>query len=386
MARPSLDTEDVFAFFQEQQDPARPLTVTDILTEFDWSRRTVFNKLQELVDRGDLATRKVGGNTRVWWRPASEIGIEGLEEAQKELKVPETPYEILQYARQFIPGENEEKITNRAHIILEAYEFLQERGKAQPRDIKEAVSHHDDGLNETSRWEHYLRPSLKTLPGIEPPPHGKGKWVFVEPGGEIDRALDVVIEASVQKLNINGEGVGADRRRALVQLAYNYLKRHGKAEKSHIQDHLPDYTANYTDFNQLWDQLLVDHLKELPGVEPGPMGVNIWHYIRPGGHLDQQLDVELDDWVQELDMVNIESVAERRRAMIQLAYEYVKEHGSAKSSDMKDALPDYSGHYRDKSSLWNHCIRPALEEAPDIEREGKGFETQVELADFSDED
>ena len=51
--------------------PGTPLTTPEVAVEFDCTDRTVYNKLEALVEAGPLETKKVGARGRVWWRPTS---------------------------------------------------------------------------------------------------------------------------------------------------------------------------------------------------------------------------------------------------------------------------------------------------------------------------
>ncbi|XVH33233.1 PAS domain S-box protein (plasmid) [Haloferacaceae archaeon DSL9] len=46
-----------------------PLTTPEVADEFDCTARTIYNKLELLVQDGVLRTKKVGARGRVWWRP-----------------------------------------------------------------------------------------------------------------------------------------------------------------------------------------------------------------------------------------------------------------------------------------------------------------------------
>ena len=48
-----------------------PLTTPEVAEALDLGRRTVYARLERLVEEGRLATKKVGANARVWWRPAT---------------------------------------------------------------------------------------------------------------------------------------------------------------------------------------------------------------------------------------------------------------------------------------------------------------------------
>lgn len=73
-----IPPEWVLEVFEDRDDQARPLTADDIMDEFDCARRTAHNKLGELVDRGDLKTRKVGAKGRVWWVPMVDTDKENI--------------------------------------------------------------------------------------------------------------------------------------------------------------------------------------------------------------------------------------------------------------------------------------------------------------------
>lgn len=58
------------AVFDQRDDPTEPLTTPEVADSLDVARRTVYKRLEKLVARGELRTKKVGANARVWWRPA----------------------------------------------------------------------------------------------------------------------------------------------------------------------------------------------------------------------------------------------------------------------------------------------------------------------------
>lgn len=69
---PTTTPEDVLGVFRRLDDPATPLTASDVAAEVDCSRRTAFDKLETLADGGTLRSKKVGARGRVWWRPAGD--------------------------------------------------------------------------------------------------------------------------------------------------------------------------------------------------------------------------------------------------------------------------------------------------------------------------
>jgi hypothetical protein len=71
-----IPPEDVLEVFDDRDDPARPLTAGDVVDALGIARRTAHNKLNALVERGALETRKVGARGRVWWVPLSAADVD----------------------------------------------------------------------------------------------------------------------------------------------------------------------------------------------------------------------------------------------------------------------------------------------------------------------
>ncbi|MDS0280916.1 bacterio-opsin activator domain-containing protein [Haloarcula onubensis] len=69
--RPAL--EDIYAetlaVFTDSDEPTAPRTTPEVAAELDCGRRATHKRLQQLVDTGELRTKKVGAGARVWWRP-----------------------------------------------------------------------------------------------------------------------------------------------------------------------------------------------------------------------------------------------------------------------------------------------------------------------------
>jgi hypothetical protein len=55
--------------------------LVDVVDELGIARRTAHNKLNALVERGELKTRKIGARGRVWWVP---IPAEAVSEGPTE--------------------------------------------------------------------------------------------------------------------------------------------------------------------------------------------------------------------------------------------------------------------------------------------------------------
>lgn len=73
---------DTLAVFEQLEHPYTPLTASEVAEKLSCTRRTAFNKLQALSERGDLNSKKTGARSRVWWRsdpPAPPTAAEGAE-------------------------------------------------------------------------------------------------------------------------------------------------------------------------------------------------------------------------------------------------------------------------------------------------------------------
>ncbi|ELY50983.1 PAS domain-containing sensor histidine kinase [Natronolimnohabitans innermongolicus] len=67
---PLTDTlQETLAIFEEG---GAPRTTSEVAEQFDLGRRSAYERLERLVDHDRLETKKVGGNGRVWWRPATD--------------------------------------------------------------------------------------------------------------------------------------------------------------------------------------------------------------------------------------------------------------------------------------------------------------------------
>lgn len=70
---PSLTT--VLDVVETLAPTGTPVTTAEVAAEFDCTPRTIYNKLNLLVDEGDLETKKVGARGRVWWRPYKTLSV-----------------------------------------------------------------------------------------------------------------------------------------------------------------------------------------------------------------------------------------------------------------------------------------------------------------------
>lgn len=115
---------DVLDVFSDRDDTAEPLSTTDVAERLDCPRRTAYNKLSSLSERGQVRTKRVGARARVWWLPADESGAEEAPgtsngEAGPPLNVELTHEEVLEVvfestalAQPFVDLEDEEVTLN----------------------------------------------------------------------------------------------------------------------------------------------------------------------------------------------------------------------------------------------------------------------------------
>ncbi|WP_254532912.1 bacterio-opsin activator domain-containing protein [Natrinema gelatinilyticum] len=52
--------------------PGTPVTTPEVAENFDCTNRTIYNRLESLVEDGIIETKKVGARGRVWWQPVSD--------------------------------------------------------------------------------------------------------------------------------------------------------------------------------------------------------------------------------------------------------------------------------------------------------------------------
>jgi PAS domain S-box-containing protein len=72
----SRQVQDIYAetlaVFDRGEHRYEPLTTPEVADALDVGRRTVYNRLRKLVERGTLETKETGANSRVWWRPPGD--------------------------------------------------------------------------------------------------------------------------------------------------------------------------------------------------------------------------------------------------------------------------------------------------------------------------
>lgn len=70
--KPKVTPPDVLEVFENREDRAEPLTASEVADELGCARRTAGRKLKQLLEQGGVASKKVGGRSRVYWVPILE--------------------------------------------------------------------------------------------------------------------------------------------------------------------------------------------------------------------------------------------------------------------------------------------------------------------------
>ncbi|WP_254533420.1 GAF domain-containing protein [Natrinema gelatinilyticum] len=79
MSSPAPSPDAVLAELDTLGPPGTPVTTPEVAEGFDCTQRTIYNRLDSLVDDGVLKTKKVGANSRVWWQSALQYNGGGLD-------------------------------------------------------------------------------------------------------------------------------------------------------------------------------------------------------------------------------------------------------------------------------------------------------------------
>ncbi len=167
-----IPPEAALEIFEQRDDYGRPVTASDVMEALDCSRRTAHNKLNKLVERDELRTRKVGARGRVWWRPIERLpSRETAETMPGELREPLNEVDL--------PGTGE-TLEARRQALLAAYEYLIEHPSAKKSDFLENVyPEHPAGFETEDGWWNAIQPALKQFPGVDPPEEQGKIWKFL---------------------------------------------------------------------------------------------------------------------------------------------------------------------------------------------------------------
>jgi hypothetical protein len=174
-----IPPEAVLEVFEARDDWGRPLTASDVLEELDCSRRTAHNKLNELVDRGDLRTRKVGARSRVWWRAIDPADLQTDDTEPSDAEADRPPEVAVAIGEADLPGSGP-RLDARREALSAAYEYLTDHPEAKKADfLRDVYAERPAGYESAEAWWNAIQPALKQLPGVDPPDERGHLWHFL---------------------------------------------------------------------------------------------------------------------------------------------------------------------------------------------------------------
>jgi hypothetical protein len=191
-----INPDTVMDVFDAREDAARPVTATDVVEELGIARRTAHNKLNALVERGTLDTRKIGARGRVWWIPDRQEPAESDARADTDDDATDGPAntpadahgadaageeDALDTARERVDeldlAGSGADYDRRRDAVLKMYQYLRERPgeRVSKGDFADLLDGTDVGYRGgfASLWSNWVKGSgdrpnaLDTLPGVE---------------------------------------------------------------------------------------------------------------------------------------------------------------------------------------------------------------------------
>lgn len=186
--------------------------------------------------------------------------------------------------------------------------------------------------------------------------------------------LPTIFEEVWNATYVKGRNDEYKRERAeSVYAAYNLLRKQGRASNDELLSRgMEAYPESGNDSGKPkdahWVNYLRDALSKLPALESPPRTTSLWTYIPPGGDLDKQLDVELEEWVLDLNgITGGDDSIRRQKAMIQIAYNHIQDTKRTSRDQIQDCLPHYVAHYADFDRFWSVCLSEHLSKGKWIE-------------------
>lgn len=181
--------------FSGRDDRAEPLTAKEVGDALDCSRRTALNRLDDLEAANTVASKKVGGRAKVWWKPltgaerppavvsvaSEEENANGGEAAYSEV------YDdggIFPDLRDRLPGDGS-NLDGRIKAVREIHDYLKENGRGQKSDFEAVVDVEATGYTGkdpyNSFWTNCIVGTgvLADLPGVEAPGEGGHMYQYV---------------------------------------------------------------------------------------------------------------------------------------------------------------------------------------------------------------
>ncbi|MFC6954100.1 FaeA/PapI family transcriptional regulator [Halorubellus litoreus] len=63
--KPRVTDEEILAVFEETDDPV--LSTAEVADALPLQRRSVYNRLVQLEEAGQLTRKQIGGRNTIWW-------------------------------------------------------------------------------------------------------------------------------------------------------------------------------------------------------------------------------------------------------------------------------------------------------------------------------
>lgn len=184
--KPRVTPEDTLQVFDEREDPAEPLTASEIGDVLKCSRRTALNKLHTLEEREDVVSKKAGGRSKVWWVPLRDgerkaradfdgDDLQGDPSTTLDDTDPESGKSgVFPDLRDRIPGSGD-NLEGRLDAVRDIWEYLKENGSGQRADFKEVVDVPPTGYKSFNSFYTNCTDNgalLGDLPGVKSPGEG----------------------------------------------------------------------------------------------------------------------------------------------------------------------------------------------------------------------
>ena len=203
-----INPDTVMDVFDAREDAARPVTATDVVEELGIARRTAHNKLNALVERGTLDTRKIGARGRVWWIPDRQEPVESDARADTDDDATDGPANTPADAHGADAAGEEDALDAvladlpstvdpdaARETILAAQEYLTKHQTATKTDfVRGVMRDHPLGYDPDAAlakieagdryrgawWRKVVKPGLEALPDVRKPPRGGSDWKIAE--------------------------------------------------------------------------------------------------------------------------------------------------------------------------------------------------------------
>lgn len=197
---PRITPDAVEEVFSGREDRAEPLTAKEVGDVLDCSRRTALNRLHDLEEADAVASKKVGGRAKVWWKPLTEPETPpsnvSVASEETDADAGETTHAavyddgaIFPDLRDRLPGDGS-NLDGRINAVREIYDYLKEHGRGQKSDFEAVVDVEATGYTGkdpyNSFWTNCINASgvLVDLPGVEAPGEGGHTYRYVGDSGE----------------------------------------------------------------------------------------------------------------------------------------------------------------------------------------------------------